>query len=335
MRRMMAGIAAITAVATILLSVVPAGATPPGVNGRLVFRRYFNPQHTHGALFTINPDGSGLFQVTHPGRGVLDNEPDWSADGQWIVYERNVRNGPTRLFKIHPDGTGRTALSGTCTGNCVFDADGAFSPDGTRIAFARVFGAHGKCCFRGGPLFVMDADGTQPQQVTQQRIPLATQRYDDSGPQWSPDGTRLVFERYDTKRDKHAICTVRLDGSDLRRLTPWTLDAGDHPDWSPDGRWILFHSNEPHRAGTQDNVFLIHPNGTGMHRITHTFGDHFEWLSSSFSPDGTMITVSRYPGHGKAGNADVYVMNVDGSDLRDVTNSFAWDSATDWGPEPS
>jgi TolB protein len=317
---------------SIVMVTVPAHATPSGENGPLVFRRYFNPQHTHGALFTINPDGTGLFQVTHPGRGVLTNEPDWSSDGQWIAYQRNVKGGPTRLFKIRPDGTDRTALSSTCTGDCVFDADAAWSPEGKQIAFARVFGAHGKCCYPGGPLFVMHADGTHPEQVTQTGTPLADQRYDDSGPQWSPDGTRLAFERYDTKRDKHAICTVRLDGSDLRRLTPWTLDAGDHPDWSPDGQWILFHSNEPHPPGTQDNLFLIHPNGTDLHRITHTFGDHFTWLSSSFSPDGTMITVARFPGHGRAGNADVYVMNLDGSGLRDVTNSFLWDSASDWGP---
>jgi Tol biopolymer transport system component len=77
---------------------------------------------------------------------------------------------------------------------------------------------------------------------------------------------------------------------------------------------------------------MIHPNGTGLHRITNTGGD-IAWLSSSFSPNGTMIVTSRTPGFGAAGNADVYVMNVDGTGLQNITTSARWDSAPDWGPQ--
>lgn len=50
------------------------------------------------------------------------------------------------------------------------------------------------------------------------------------------------------------------------------------------------------------------------------------WISSSFSPDGTMIVTSGSPGVGDPGNADVDVMNVDGSGLVNVTESVRWDS---------
>lgn len=108
------------------------------------------------------------------------------------------------------------------------------------------------------------------------------------------------------------------------------LNPDDNPDWSPDGKWILFHSHGD--DGKQNNLFLVHPNGADLHRITHTHGGTYHWLSSSFSPDGTMITVSRAPGVGKAGRADVYVMNVDGTGLFDVTSSGSWESNNDWGP---
>jgi len=45
--------------------------------------------------------------------------------------------------------------------------------------------------------------------------------------------------------------------------------------------------------------------------------------------------VSHAPGLGKQKNPDVWVMNLDGSGLRDVTNSVIWDSAADWGPRPT
>ena len=56
-----------------------------------------------------------------------------------------------------------------------------------------------------------------------------------------------------------------------------------------------------------------------------------QYLSASFSPDGKWLTVSRTPGSGTKGNADVYVMHADGTGLKQVTRDAAWDSSTDWG----
>jgi TolB protein len=150
---------------------------------------------------------------------------------------------------------------------------------------------------------------------------------------WSPDGTRLAFSRT-TPTGGLAIFTVRLDGTHLRRITPWSLRAGQQPDWSPDGQGILFESHQGDQD-VVDNVFLVHPDGTGLHRITTSPLHIHQWGSSSFSPDGKMITVAHNPGVGAAGNADVWVMNLDGSDLRNVTRSIIFDSAPDWGSRPT
>lgn len=194
----------------------------------------------------------------------------------------------------------------------------AWSPSGKRIAFTRYDDAIGLIA-----LFVMRSDGTHVHQVP------GTAKYGAQSAQWSPDGTRLVF---DGATDRGAaVFTIRSDGTDLRRLSPWRLNAGDGPDWSPDGRWIVLESHDG--QDRQDNLYLVHPNGNDLHRITSSPAHVHQWGSYSFSPDGTMITVSHNLG-GLGENPDIYVMNLDGSGLRDVTNSAIFDSAPDWGPHP-
>ena len=82
------------------------------MNGRIVFRRYFNTAHTRGAIFTINPDGAGLKQLTHMGKTLLDNEPDWSPDGRWIVFVRLAPGEPEHLFKMRANGSHVIRLEG-------------------------------------------------------------------------------------------------------------------------------------------------------------------------------------------------------------------------------
>jgi TolB protein len=312
-----------------MLASGPADATPPGQNGRIAFRRFLNDAHTWGALFTIKPDGTGLRHVTHPRRGVVHEAPDWSPNGRWIAYNRTWEGHRRRIFRIHPDGTGRMSLSGTCSPatNCIIDASPAWAPNGNRIAFSRGFGHDPSKNPTEVDLMVMRADGTGVRKVTDH----VRHHYEDWGPQWSPNGKRLVFERLNTVHDLWAIVTIRLDGSGARRLTPWRLSAGDGPDWSPDGRWIVFRSHIDTDV-ERSNIWLVHPNGSGLHRITSTSGGTIAWRSSSFSPNGLRIVTARAPGVGAAGNADVYTMNLDGSGPKNVTQSARWDSFPDWGP---
>src|SRR5438045_2087747 len=60
-------------------------ATPakfPAADGKIAFRRYFNDDQTSGAVFTINPDGTGERQITHPRGNSVDDRPAWSTDGK-------------------------------------------------------------------------------------------------------------------------------------------------------------------------------------------------------------------------------------------------------------
>jgi Tol biopolymer transport system component len=124
----------------------------------------------------------------------------------------------------------------------------------------------------------------------------------------------------------HAIFVARADGSGKRQITPWALDAGDDPDWSPDGKLILFRSHEG--GGEQSQLYVVRSDGTGRRQLSHV-KQGTTILSSSYSPDGRWITFGRA---GRGGNADVFVMRSNGTAVRPVTRTTAWDSAPDWGP---
>jgi TolB protein len=314
-------------------SVSPADATAHGHNGRIAFRQYFNADHTRGAIFTINPDGTRLRQVTHPKRSVLTTEPDWAPNGRWLVYTVNPNGSEdrSRIYKVRPSGDHRTGLTSSCTGLCLSDGFPQWAPHGKRIAFQRGLGpAVGRN--KVIAIYVMRANGTHARRITQPGASATVDaRYEDHAPSWAPNGKRLAFERFSRLTDHQAIFTVRLDGTGLRRITPWTLDASQ-PDYSPNGHWILFRSHE--QSDTRGNVWLVHPNGTDRHAVTHTPDGVGKWQSCSFSPNGHKITAGKAPGFGPAGNADVYIMNLDGTGLRNLTQSPQWESAPDWGPQP-
>ena len=316
-----------------------AWATAPGKNGQLVFRRYLDVTRTTGPLFTANPDGSRVRQITHPRQGVIDQEADWSPNGRKIAFERRVpcpaggsRNGLDNycdlVYTVNRDGKGLKLLV-PCdfADKCHLVDTPAWSPDGSKIAVE--YGLSNPSYvdsynFDAG-IWVVNANGKGLRQVTQ----LTPGTSWDRGPQWSPDGKRLVFVRADLKLQADAVFTVKLDGSDLVQVTPWELNAGDGPDWSPDGKWLLFRT-EP--ADGSSNVYKSHPDGSRLTNLTKQGPKGFHYLSSSFSPDGRMVVSARTPGSGPDGAADIVVMNASGSHVRLVTETALWESAVDWGP---
>ena len=152
---------------------------------------------------------------------------------------RSKGRAAARSLRIRPDGTGlkRLGPAGDDRGLP------AWSPDGKAIAFSRGWGPVQNDWIKFNELFVMNASGTGSRQLTRFN---ATKPFSTfvGGSSWSPDGKRLVFEAGTSPRgepaNSRALFVVNADGSDLRQLTPWGLDAGDRPDWSPDGELILF-----------------------------------------------------------------------------------------------
>jgi Tol biopolymer transport system component len=310
----------------------PTVATFHGDNGPIAFRRYTNDSHTRGDIFLVRPDGTRDRRLTHSPAGV-GSEPDTSPNGRWVVYSVYPDNDQDRsvIKKIRRDGTHRRTLDQTCTRACLTEGYPAWGPRGRRIAFQRGLGP------RTGrnkmvALFVMRANGTHARRVTQRgKNALVDQPFEDHSPAWSPNGRRLAFERFSRTREHQAVFTVRLDGTGLRRITPWWLDAAQ-PDYSPNGRWILFRTRE--LSDTSGNIQLVRPRGTRRHPVTHTRAGKGKWLSASFSPSGRRITAGfTTVVNGEQNNADLFVFRLDGSKKRNVTRTpNLWESAPDWAP---
>jgi len=313
-----------------------AQATFQSENGRIVFRRYLNDEHTRAALFSVKPDGSSIKQITHPHGLVATTEADSSPSGRWIIYTRYPQNDEnrSRMALIRRNGTHPRSLAGVCTGSCLFDGFPAWSPSGRRIAFQRGLGpqvGQNKLI----AIYVMRRNATHVHRVTQKNASVTEDvRWEDHAPAWSSSGRRLAFERFDRKRERQAVFTMRRDGTDLRRITPWSLGASQ-PDYSPNGKWLLVRTHE--MSDISGNIWLIRHDGLRRHPVTHDPAGTAKWQSGSFSPNGKKIQAGRTPivGGEQQPGTDVWVMNLDGSDLRNVTQTpNKWESASDWGARP-
>jgi len=165
-------------------------------------------------------------------------------------------------------------------------------------------------------VYTANADGTDLQQVTSKRGP----EFDSA---WSPDGSRLVYR--DSRRginENDEIYVTDADGSNARNLTK---DPGNDwgPDWSPTGRTIVFNSD---RDGLPMGGYLMNPDGSHVRRIpTDAWVEYAAW-----SPDGTRIA---FMGGSSASEYDIWVVDVDGSNLVQLTDSFGPDGWPAWSPD--
>lgn len=321
------------------LLVTPAPATPPGENGQIAFTRYATGDRggtgIHGSIFTIGVDGKGERRVTRAPVGASDEQPDWSPDGSRIVFTREFVDKPSEIWSVRPDGSDLRQIDPGCppgipSSQICEETNPAWSPDGKQIAFNNAFGKlkriRGEEWIAVNAIAVMDADGSNRRQLTQRRRPTSSE---DHEPVWSPDGSRMAFMRWNSTaapQEGKAIFVVNADGSGVRQVTPWRIDAGDHPDWSPDGRQILFRA--PWRKIFGSSIYAIRPDGTGLTQLTHFVGT-VEVFSASYSPDGEWIVFSR---SGRDGLPDLFVMRSDGTGVRQLTRTARWDGGPDWGP---
>jgi len=157
---------------------------------------------------------------------------------------------------------------------------------------------------------------------------------------FSPDGERLVFTRFMDEAPVGVFVTD-LDGSRLVQVSPPDLvldDTGFGGSWSPDGSQIMFvgrAAEDQHKE-----IWIVDADGSSPHRfeMTPACGGGFSDASSAgcyspeWSPDGSMIVFTRSSSDGQTEN--IYIVNADGTGLRQVTSGGA-DDNPDWGTPPA
>jgi len=179
-----------------------------------------------GEIFVMDPYGRHARQVTShsdPYQPDLLSVPKWSPDGTRIVY---VLNRDLRV--INTDGSGGYWLG--ATQSCGMARVPSWSPDGERVLFS---------C-GSSDIYVVDVDGTNLRQLTQQSADNAIDQFDNWDASWSPDGRYIAYResfRPHLEDWSESIVFINFpEGEKVDRSIsfPWTMSGHGRPlTWGP------------------------------------------------------------------------------------------------------
>ncbi|MBA7603650.1 Tol-Pal system protein TolB [subsurface metagenome] len=244
----------------------------------------YNVDKDSTGLWFINPGGTNKRMFLQGG-----DLPDWSPDGEWIVFAGNAR-----IWKIKVNEDSLTQLT--------FDRRTFFpdwSPDGKKIAYdqSTTTGTHP----RG--IWMMNADGSNDH--------LVIQYWRD--PDWSPDGSKFVYKGGPGSTNAESqIWVADTNGANTKQLTFQGI-ANRYPVWSPDGSKIAFSASA---EGEGPRIWIMNADGSNLKKLTEEGGSTPCW-----SPDGNQIVYTGWtekyynPRH----NGVLYIINGDGTNKRQLT----------------
>jgi Tol biopolymer transport system component len=290
-------------------SASPSGSAAIVQAGTIVFAKGTPEKYD---TYSIATDGTGVKRLT---KGAAAEPSGWSPDGKQILY---MSGGQTWIMKAN--GSDKRRLTSGDRG-AIWPT---FSPDAKRIAFCNTFHVSTNDGLPPAHVWVMDADGGNPRQVTRGNG-------NDFFPAWGPDG-RIYFLHKGPLRTWSSldgdVYSVRPDGKDLKRVTRLEHIVGFG--LSPDGKTLAVHDTE------QYSILLVPVDGSSAPKKVVGEEVRIERMCPAWSPDGTALALAHqcliadYTGVTK--DSEVYVVNTDGSGLATVPNAQGGYSVV-WRPD--
>jgi Tol biopolymer transport system component len=223
-------------------------------------------EQTSHAYFRVNADGSGLAELSNTRNRRLFEPVAWSPDGQrFAVAIVPVSTSTSQIEVQNVDGTQSTTITHAST-----DAgEPAWSPDGSTIAFSTIASVGGR------EIHLINPDGSNARAITSARVGDCTLVF--TGPNWSPDGRRLVATRTvlcpGIGNQSSDLVVMNQDGSGITAIAQ--LQCCDvhfaEPVWSPDGTRIVYEHSEveatPACGGAFKCLIIMNADGSDQHEI--------------------------------------------------------------------
>jgi Tol biopolymer transport system component len=250
-----------------------------------------------------------LFASTHHdprSKALQQEEIDFRTSGKERRYAWDY--DPEFELYAFSEKSGQTARLTNARG---YDAEGSYSPDGqwivfssNRDAYSRTLSAAEQKQLEIDPsyfaeIYIMRADGSEPRRLTN------AAGY-DGGPFFFPDGSRIIWRRFDEQGLIADVWTAKPDGTDARQITKFGAMS-----WAPyvhaSGQYVLFASN---KLGFENfEVFMVDTDGR-KEPVRITYADGFDGLPVP-SPDGRRIAWTSSRGGGREGQVFLAEWNHD------------------------
>jgi Tol biopolymer transport system component len=268
---------------------------------------------TTGSIYAVKTNGAGLRKVVALGKNT-DN-PAVSADGQWVYFQSNA-SGHSQVYRCRRDGTGVANLTANARlGKEWQDAFGyVLSADGTQMVYTVHNGSIGQ-------VVLANADGSKARFVA----PGLGYIYMAA---LSPSNDRVAFSG--PARGYRLLLVALPDGKAVE-LTPRHPESFV-PQFTPDGKTILFIRRD-------GDIYRVDADGKNLKRLTQG-NQHVEFRltaqdrhgstdSPHISPDGKRVAYVAV----RNGVPNVCVMNIDGTDQRQVTFRKTACGRVRWSPD--
>lgn len=248
-------------------------------------------------VFLMDYDGHGQRPVT--AHKTISLSPSFSPSNDAVAYTSYFSGRPGLYLVLLPGGSKRAVVT-----DGSLNANPTFSPDGQRIAFTRSLGDG------NSEIFVSGRDGAGLVQLTHSNGI-------DTNPAWSPNGREIAFTS--SRSGEPQLYTMDAEGANVRRIS-LQGEYNDGATWSPDGTRLAYASRV---AGNRFDVFVADLVTLEAARLTTGAASH---EAPTFSPDGQRIALARTLGSGP-GRTQVFVMDVDGGNMRQLTSA-----GNNWAP---
>ena len=274
--------------------------------------------HGTWSLMTVQPDGSNSTVIEPPIETLNLFMGASSTDGRVIALQGMDETDPSRsgLYVASPDLSDLQLVTPLLEGWLAVEPFG-FSPDAGKIVFFVDTGPDGAVS-HAGDLYVINTNGSSLRRLN----PPATRLPFLNVPpiSLSPDGRQAAFGVDD------AVWVVDLKGGDARRITDqtgfvWAVS------WSPAGDWITYTRFH----GSTSVISLVHPDGTDDTEIS-TVDEADEANAGVWSPDGSYLLVARDSDASVDGPQDLWIMDLEGNYISQVTDEPARYGTYSWAP---